>query len=235
VNGTGQNCERGSRIVVLPAEIDIILQKAGSEWTDGEYDRLAGFLTTDPVRNFLIAVAAKTCINHADQVEAVARFYVKIDVLRQKWNPSRVERDRSRTLLKFVSTIVRYQALDILDDRTRRREESLTVFEGDEEYERQLPSLPEMDPVYLVEKQADQDAYHAALKHCLPALPKQQQLAVTMHLINEMDYPAIAAHLQFSQGTVRQWVHRGRKKLAECLASILPRLGVENAVLFRGA
>lgn len=58
---------------------------------------------------------------------------------------------------------------------------------------------------------------HVALVAALKSIPAKRRQALVMHYMADMTISAIAAHTGAREGTVKSWLHRGRKELAVLL------------------
>jgi RNA polymerase sigma-70 factor (ECF subfamily) len=73
----------------------------------------------------------------------------------------------------------------------------------------QKSSAPELSPA------ASPD--HVALVAALKQVPAKRRQALVMHYMADMTVAAIAAATGAKEGTVKSWLHRGRKELAALL------------------
>jgi RNA polymerase sigma-70 factor, ECF subfamily len=63
---------------------------------------------------------------------------------------------------------------------------------------------------------------HVALVAALKEVPAKRRQALVMHYMADMTISAIAAHTGAREGTVKSWLHRGRKELAVLLTEKTP-------------
>lgn len=63
---------------------------------------------------------------------------------------------------------------------------------------------------------------HVALVAALKKIPAKRRQAMVMHYMADMTISAIAAHTGAREGTVKSWLHRGRKELAALLRDEAP-------------
>ncbi len=64
---------------------------------------------------------------------------------------------------------------------------------------------------------------HVALVAALRLVPAKRRQALVMHYMADMTISAIAAETGAREGTVKSWLHRGRKELAALLTDERPR------------
>ncbi|WP_197034567.1 RNA polymerase sigma factor [Glycomyces sp. NRRL B-16210] len=65
---------------------------------------------------------------------------------------------------------------------------------------------------------------HVALVAALKSIPAKRRRALVMHYMADMTISAIAEHTGAREGTVKSWLHRGRKELAALLREEAPEL-----------
>ncbi|MGH3736046.1 MAG: SigE family RNA polymerase sigma factor [Micromonosporaceae bacterium] len=59
-----------------------------------------------------------------------------------------------------------------------------------------------------------------ALVHALRRVPEQQRRALVLHYLADLSVADIAHDMGVADGTVKSWLHRGRKELAKLLADV---------------
>lgn len=98
-----------------------------------------------------------------------------------------------------------------LNERGRRRTE-LSLDETRQVYE--PDSSAETDPeARLMDSEAKQ-SLHGALQK----LQSNHRAAIVLHDFEGLSYEEAAEALETSEGTARQWAHRGRQKLKDLLS-----------------
>lgn len=63
---------------------------------------------------------------------------------------------------------------------------------------------------------------HVALVSALQQVPAKRRKAIVMHYLADMSIASIAEHTGAKEGTVKSWLHRGRRELAELLTDEAP-------------
>lgn len=106
-------------------------------------------------------------------------------------------------------------ALDVL-----RRERRWWRLEGGL-MPREVKAGGEVDPAALAERRE----LHGLVVRAIAHLPEKQAAAVTLRLLEDQPYRAIAAALGCDEATARVHALRGRQKLARLLAGFLPAGG----------
>jgi RNA polymerase sigma-70 factor (ECF subfamily) len=118
-----------------------------------------------------------------------------------------------------------YRLLDLLRQERRRGERESTTDACGEARDLDLFTGGE-DPLAELERA---ETLHA-IEQCLDKLPNaEQRHAVTLLLLEEMDYQAIAAALGAPLNTVKTWIRRGRIAVRRCLTVALHLEGPAGA------
>lgn len=87
-------------------------------------------------------------------------------------------------------------------------------------YQRRLEARPvELSDrdISRVEELADVEAMRPRIKRALGSLPEKQAQAITLRVIDQLEYSVVAEQLGVSEGAARVRVSRGLTKLAELL------------------
>jgi RNA polymerase sigma factor (sigma-70 family) len=136
--------------------------------------------------------------------DAMARVWTHRQRIREHPNPG-----------ALVQRITIHAAIDVLrrDTRRLRAEESALPrgWRGGE------PSGPALE--------AEQAEVRRLVLEAVARLPEKQAAAVTLRVLEEQSYEAIAAALGCTEPTARVHVLRGRKKLAGLLRALAPEAG----------
>ena len=85
--------------------------------------------------------------------------------------------------------------------------------------------LPEMPSPDDPAEAAQERQLREQVQEAIARLPGKQSVAVLMRVVEEEDYPAIAAALGCSESTARVHVMRGRARLGRVLAHLAPCAG----------
>lgn len=105
----------------------------------------------------------------------------------------------------WLSTLLRYRAIDIMRGRTH------------EHYGAEIPETVDAAPDPLAALAANDEG--AALRHCLEALEPAPRQVVTLAFLHGLSHADLAARLGAPLGTVKSWVRRALQSLRQCLES----------------
>ena len=103
----------------------------------------------------------------------------------------------------WLSTLLRYRAIDIMRRRAR------------EEYGAEPSERADEEPDALSRLAATEDG--AALRRCLEALEAMPRRVVTLAFLEGLSHPDLAERLGAPLGTVKSWVRRALLSLRRCL------------------
>ena len=133
--------------------------------------------------------------------EALQETYVKI------WNKaSEYRRDISQPLT-WMTSIARYEAIDMLRKR-RIREDKETVWEGIALLE---AVVSEPDPSMMAE-------YQDILDKCFDKLTENQRLCIVRAFLEGRTHDELSESIQSPVGTIKSWIRRGLVSLKECIS-----------------
>lgn len=76
------------------------------------------------------------------------------------------------------------------------------------------PSLDDGEAALVIER-SGRDDLHAAVRHGLRELSEEQRQAVELRVMQELDYPSVAARLGITEQAARARVSRALRKLSE--------------------
>jgi len=141
--------------------------------------------------------------------DAVVRLWQHRDRVRRHPNPE-----------ALVLRVGLHSAIDAVRRGLRRRETGDAALEA-------RPAPAGGGPGESVERREQ----HEAVVGALARLPRQQALAVLMHVVEEQPYAAVARALGCAEITARVHVMRGRARLRRVLAPLAPeraRIGVDR-------
>lgn len=141
----------------------------------------------------LLGVAVRILQTRGTAEEALQDAFVQIW---QRAGTYRPEKARAST---WMSSIVRYRALDTL--RRGGRETSI-----DDVPEMALPSTPAVEP-----------SAEPALRRCLGELPKAHQDALALAFVQGYTHQQLSKKLATPLGTVKSWIRRSLQQLKDCL------------------
>lgn len=125
------------------------------------------------------------------------------DALLQVWQRAAQFDPTRGSAEAWLSSLLRYRAIDLL----RRRER--------EEDSGNLPDIADEAPDPLAALSSSLDA--VALRRCLADLEATQRRAVTLAFFDGLSHPELAARLDAPLGTVKSWVRRALTTLRRCL------------------
>ena len=139
--------------------------------------------------------------------DAMARVWVQRERVRAHPNPG-----------ALVQRIAIHAAIDALRrDRRRLRAE-----------EAARPPAGQVSPATGPVAAAERSEVGALVREAVARLPEKQAAAVTLRVLEEQPYDAIAAALGCAEPTARVHVLRGREKLARLLHALSPAAGGER-------
>ncbi len=153
---------------------------------------------TSPI---LFAVCLRLLPQRELAEEALQEAYVKIWHSAGEYNAAR------GGVMTWMTSIVRYQAIDLYRQRARRPEAPLT--------EARLESIDDDLAGPMQISMADDDA--AALDRCLRLLSEAQQRCLRLAFFQGMTHHQMSQRLERPLGTVKSWIRRGLQELKQCL------------------
>ena len=115
--------------------------------------------------------------------------------------------------LTWMTSILRYRALDRLDKDARFRQR---VQLSDESFD---TAADEQQPGPMHAAAAGQ--LGRQIEQCLSALNDNVQKAITLAYVEGFSREDIAAHLETNTNTVKSWLRRGSERLKKCLETKL--------------
>lgn len=132
--------------------------------------------------------------------EAVQEAFVRI------WHNAGDYQQEKGTVLTWMSSIVRYRALDMLRATKRRRET------GDKELEE---ALDEQTPETELYEQRDR----VRIDRCMDRLDEAQRQAIEMAYFRGLTHMEVCDQMETPLGTIKTWIRRGLERLKRCLES----------------
>lgn len=147
----------------------------------------------------LLGLAMFIVKNKPSAEEILQESYIKI------WNNAGEYHQERGSVMTWMSTIVRYSAIDMLRKQNRQvqREDSLVpVLENSaESYE------------YHFEQWQEQEL----LQGCLEELTSIQKQSISMAFLEGLTHSELAESLKAPLGSVKSWIRRGLISLRRCL------------------
>ncbi len=132
--------------------------------------------------------------------EALQETYVKV------WNKASEYKSELGQPITWMTSIARYQALDMLRKR-RIREDRETEWEA-------IPSLDTMmtqpDPSQMAE-------YQDILEQCFGRLSESQRQCILRAFLEGLTHDELSESTKSPVGTVKSWIRRGLVSLKECI------------------
>jgi RNA polymerase sigma factor (sigma-70 family) len=139
--------------------------------------------------------------------DAMARVWSHRERIRRHPNPG-----------ALVHRITIHAAIDVLRREGRRRRAEESAFPRS--WQGKAAAEPEVD--------AERAEVRGLVLEAVARLPEKQAAAVTLRVLEEQPYEAIAAALGCAEATARVHALRGRKKLAGLLRALAPAAGGER-------
>lgn len=156
------------------------------------YHRLGGYLNS---------VALRIVKSPDTSSEVLQEAFVQI------WQNADSYRPHLAKPLTWVTSIVRYRALDRLDKETRIGQREVS---GDEK-------LEAMPADHNPEGDTNQQQRFEQLLACMETLNDRGKEAITMAYVFGYSRTEIAKRLNTNASTVKSWLRRGSEKLRRCL------------------
>ena len=168
-------------------------------------DELAFKLLYDRVSGYLNGIALRIVKSPDLSNDVLQEAFVQI------WRNAASYRPQQAKPLTWLTSIVRYRALDRLDKEKRlsRREQPIDDW-LDELIEERGP-----------EKEAKLSENTQYLAQCMENIDGQTKRAITLAYVFGYTREEIADKLQTNTSTVKSWLRRGADKLRKCLTSKL--------------
>jgi len=131
--------------------------------------------------------------------DAVQEAYVRI------WHNAGEYQQEKGTVLTWMTSIVRYRALDMLRAAKSRRESDAEVEEVADERTPEIELYEERDRVQI--------------DRCMDRLEDQQRNAIHMAYFRGLTHFEVCDAMAIPLGTVKTWIRRGLERLKRCLES----------------
>ena len=163
-------------------------------------DRHAFYQLYQRTKNYLNGVAYNIVKNDHTSSEVLQEAFIQI------WNNAASYRPELAQPLTWLTSIVRYRALDRLAKDKRRGQ----TFTAETTIEPESEESPWGDLVKLQR--------HMRLAQCLNQLTKDQATSIKLAYLQGYSREEIAQHLQTKINTVKSWLHRAQEKLKQCLS-----------------
>lgn len=135
------------------------------------------------------------------------------DAFVQIWTNASSYRPSQSKPLTWITSIVRYRALDCLDKEHKHQSHTP---DGD----RDLDWLESSDSPELHAQNAQMQVL---LTECMQGLSKEIRSSISLAYLEGYTRDEIAAYLQTNINTVKSWLHRGADRLKLCLEAKIKR------------
>lgn len=130
--------------------------------------------------------------------EAVQEAFVRI------WHNAGEYHQEKGAVLTWMTSIVRYRALDMLRATKSRREDN-------------EQTAPEAEDTQSPEVELYQNRDKVRIDRCLDHLEDQQKQAIHLAYFKGLTHSELCDHLGSPLGSVKSWIRRGLERLKRCL------------------
>lgn len=166
-------------------------------------DQTALKLLFERISPYLNAVAYRILRSDEAAADVLQEAFLQI------WNNASSYRPHLSKPLTWLTSIVRYRALDRLD-RDKRYQQTFQVFDADDVIDTIASnSTPEADA------QHSQLQFH--LHRCLTMLGDNIKRSIELAYLYGHSREEIAQHFSTNTNTVKSWLYRGAERLKQCL------------------
>ena len=157
----------------------------------------------DKVAPFLNGVAYRILQSDELSNEVLQESFIQI------WQNAASYRENKAKPLTWMTSIVRYRAIDKFHAEKRHRnridaEQESTVLE-------QLPSSEEPENDYA------KTQIQAHIQECLSTMNTKISQCIELAYLNGYSREELAHHFDTKVNTIKSWLHRGSEKLKQCL------------------
>lgn len=127
----------------------------------------------------------------------------------QIWNNASSYRPDQAKVLTWMSSIVRYRAIDRIDHENRHRQHTV-------EWDVEAEDTHVVDH-HTPERSAINDQLQDQLVLCMEQLTERVKLSIQLAYIEGHSREEIASRFNTNTNTVKSWLHRGADALKQCL------------------
>jgi RNA polymerase sigma-70 factor (ECF subfamily) len=131
--------------------------------------------------------------------DAVQEAFVRI------WHNAGEYQQEKGNVLTWMTTIVRYRALDMLRAAKSRRESDEEIEEGEDEHSPEKELYAERD--------------RALIDRCMDLLEGQQRQVIQLAYFRGLTHAEVCDHTGSPLGSVKTWIRRGLERLKKCIES----------------
>lgn len=129
----------------------------------------------------------------------------------QIWNNAASYRPDMAKPLTWITSIVRYRALDSLEKENKHKRWRTAQPEQNDESAEALDSGP------TPEQDMQRDQLQNMLEHCMKTLGDNSRQSIMLAYLEGYSRDEIAARFKTNINTVKSWLHRGAERLRQCL------------------
>ncbi|RZA06013.1 MAG: sigma-70 family RNA polymerase sigma factor [Moraxellaceae bacterium] len=147
----------------------------------------------------LYAISIQMLRRHDLAEDAVQEAFVRI------WHNAGEYQQEKGNVLTWMTTIVRYRALDMLRAAKSRRESHEDTDEGEDE---QSP-----------EKELYAERDRALIDRCMDLLETQQRQVIQLAYFRGLTHAEVCDSTGSPLGSVKTWIRRGLERLKRCIES----------------
>ncbi len=137
--------------------------------------------------------------------EALQDAFVKI------WHNAAEYQYGKGKVLTWMTSIVRYRALDLIRHHKIRKEESLLDEHTDLIYEEDKSTSTQSISSHY-------DLPTDKLNYCIDQLGSDQKQAIHLAYVRGLSHHEVVRHLSLPLGTIKSWIRRGLQQLQRCLS-----------------
>lgn len=159
------------------------------------YDRLAPFLNGVAFR-----------ILHSDDLcnEVLQEAFVQI------WQKADTYREDKAKPLTWMTSIVRYRAIDKLQMEKRHQHHLAGAHESDE--------LEQLESTVAPDQEYEQQQTQTHIQECLAHMNERVKTCIELAYLRGYSREELAERFDTKVNTVKSWLHRGSEKLRQCLS-----------------
>ncbi|MBX2858498.1 MAG: sigma-70 family RNA polymerase sigma factor [Cellvibrionaceae bacterium] len=159
----------------------------------------------DKTSPFLNGVAYRILRSDDLSNEVLQEAFVQI------WQNAGSYREHLAKPLTWMTSIVRYRALDLLQSEKRHRNR--------EDYEQEEKVLSNLESNQAPESDYAHAQLQQQLHECLGKMNDNVRQSIELAYLKGYSREEIAEHFGTKVNTVKSWLHRGSERLKECLSN----------------
>lgn len=211
----------------MPSEIDEIFGKAGSSWTDDEYNRVWEWLYEYPQLRRLLLLAkywlgSRATIEDAEEVWGKFNLYPSsrsegkwIFTFRRVVNSYDPEFENARSFWNYL--LFCFKNCCIKEGKRSRKDTTPLPCEETEDGEIIEIEIQDDDPDNNPPKVLEREEFRREIERCLQTLKPRHRNVFELCDLDGHTHEEAAEILNVPVGSIKGWGHRARQKLKECL------------------